>query len=173
MMHRIVTAAVLATLTLGPAAAQTSSNRVAEASDWAVFVEDDPKECWGASKPKSSVNTREGQPVQVRRGEIQLFVAFRPDSAGKGEIAFTGGYPFRAGSTVKMTVGSESYELFTEGEWAWPGDNAQDAAIAASLARGAEAVLVGVSGRGTQTSDTFSLIGFTAAMEEASKRCAN
>ena len=29
----------------------------------------------------------------------------------------------------------------------------------------------GRSGRGTQTKDTFSLLGFTAAVEEAEKRC--
>jgi hypothetical protein len=33
-------------------------------------------------------------------------------------------------------------------------------------------VVTGVSGRGTQTQDTFSLLGFTAAIEDAEKRCA-
>ncbi len=39
-------------------------------------------------------------------------------------------------------------------------------------ARGAQAVVTGVSGRGTQTRDTFSLLGFTASVEEAQRRCA-
>ena len=39
------------------------------------------------------------------------------------------------------------------------------------MKRGAEAVLTARSARGTQTKDTFSLLGFTAAIEDADKRC--
>jgi hypothetical protein len=39
------------------------------------------------------------------------------------------------------------------------------------MKRGADATLVGKSSRGTQTKDTFSLLGFTAAVEDAEKRC--
>jgi hypothetical protein len=173
MMTRMAAAAVLAALTLAPAMAQDSSNRVAESSDWAVFVEDDPQECWGVSAPKSMVNTREGRTVQVRRGDTLLFVAFRPDTGAEGEVAFTGGYPFRPNSTVTLEVGGARYELFTDGEWAWPQGETQDQEIVDAMKRGAEAVLTGVSARGTQTEDTFSLMGFTAAMDEAEKRCAS
>jgi hypothetical protein len=107
----------------------------------------------------------------VRRGDTLLFVAFRPDSGDNGQVAFTGGYPFRPGSTVQLVVGSDSYTLFTEGEWAWPEGDSQDAAIVASMKRGTEAVVSGVSGRGTETRDTFSLMGFTEAMDEAAARC--
>ncbi len=173
MTTRMAAAALLAAITLGPATAQESSNRVAEATDWAVFVEDDPQECWGVSKPKQMVNTRNGRVVQVRRGDTLLFVAFRPNGGAAGEIAFTGGYPFRPGSTVTLNISGDSYELFTEGEWAWPAGDAEDAEIMAAMKRGAEATLVGVSSRGTQTEDTFSLMGFTEAMEEAASQCAS
>ncbi len=173
MTTRMAATALLAALTLGPATAQESSNRVAEATDWAVFVEDDPQECWGVSKPKQTVNTRNGRVVQVRRGDTLLFVAFRPGGGADGEVAFTGGYPFRPGSTVTLNIGGDSYELFTEGEWAWPAGDAEDAEIMAAMKRGAEATLVGVSSRGTQTEDTFSLMGFTEAMEEAASQCAS
>ena len=69
-------------------------------TDWNVFTEESPKECWGVSKPKETVNTRDGQPVSVRRGDILLFVTFRPGKPG--EISFTGGYPFAGGSTVEV-----------------------------------------------------------------------
>jgi hypothetical protein len=171
MTTRMAAAVAMAALILGPAAAQESSNRVAAATDWAVFVEDDPQECWGVSKPKQMVNTRNGQTVQVRRGDTLLFVAFRPESGDEGQVAFTGGYPFRQGSTVTMAIGGDSYDLFTEGEWAWPAGDSEDAEIVASMKRGAEAVLTGVSSRGTQTQDTFSLMGFSEAMDEAAARC--
>ncbi|NEY90046.1 hypothetical protein G4Z14_07010 [Rhodobacteraceae bacterium KMS-5] len=151
------------------AQAQESSNRVATMTDWSVFAEEDPKECWGVSSPKETVNTRDGQPVQVRRGDILLFVTFRPGVAG--EISFSGGYPFAGGSTVGLDVDGTAYELITDGEWAWPGTKDDDAAILAALKKGTTAVLTAKSGKGTQTKDTFSLRGFTAAMEEAAKRC--
>lgn len=171
MTTRMAAAAILAALALGPAAAQDSSNRVAAATDWAVFVESDPQECWGVSKPKQTVNTRDGRVVQVRRGETLLFVAFRPDTGDEGQVAFTGGYPFRQGSTVTLEISGEDFDLFTEGEWAWPAGDNEDAAIVAAMKNGVEAVLTGVSARGTQTEDTFSLMGFTEAMDEAAARC--
>lgn len=165
-------AALAALVALGGAAgAQESTNRVAAQTDWSVFVESDPTECWGVSAPKEQVNTRDGQPVTVRRGDALLFIAYRPGSNVEGEVSFTGGYPFADGSTVSMTIGDDSYDLFTEGEWAWPASPEEDAEIVASMRRGAEAVLVGRSARGTRTEDTFSLLGFTAALEEAGTRC--
>lgn len=152
-------------------AAQQSTNRVATKTDWSVFAEGSPKECWGVSAPKQTVNTRDGKPVSVRRGDILLFVTFRPGTGARGEISFTGGYPFANGSNVTVDIGSEKFQLFSDGEWAWPANSADDAALLAAMKRGAEAVLTGRSGRGTQTRDTFSLLGFSAAMDEAEKRC--
>ena len=164
------TLAVAAITLLGAAAtAQESQNRVATMTDWNVFVEETPKECWGVSKPKETVNTRDGQPVSVRRGDILLFVTFRPGKPG--EISFTGGYPFAGGSTVEVAIDGQTYQLFTDGEWAWPGSAEDDAALLAAMKKGASAVMSARSGKGTQTKDSFSLRGFTAAMEDAEKRC--
>ena len=156
-----------------PLAAQESTNRVAAKTDWSVFVEDDPTECWSVSAPKETVNTRGGRVVSVRRSDILLFVFYRPKAEVKGQVTFTGGYPFASGSTVNLAVDGSEFELFTEGEWAWPASDADDAKIVTALKRGTEAVLTARSERGTQTKDTFSLLGFTAAIEDAEKRCAN
>ena len=154
---------------LAPVSAQESTNRVATMTDWNVFTEEEPKECWGVSKPKETVNTRDGQPVSVRRGDILLFVTFRPGKPG--EISFTGGYPFAGGSTVEVSIDGTPYQLFTDGEWAWPGSADEDAKLLAALKAGTSASLTARSGKGTQTQDTFSLRGFTAAMTEAETRC--
>jgi hypothetical protein len=119
--------------------------------------------------PKETVNTRDGQPVSVRRGDILLFVTFRPGKPG--EVSFTGGYPFADGSTVGVTIDGNAYELFTDGEWAWPATPESDAQLLAAMKNGAQAVVTARSGKGTQTQDTFSLRGFTAAMTEAETRC--
>jgi hypothetical protein len=167
---RIVALAVLGAFA-GPSLAQESTNNVANTSDWSVFVDGTPQECWAVSSPKETVNTRDGAPVSVQRGEILLFVTY-PKGGAAGVISFSGGYPFAGGSSVKLEVGAQSFDLFTDGEWAWPGTPADDATILAALKAGGTAKLTGRSGRGTQTEDTFSLIGFSAAVDEATKRCA-
>jgi Invasion associated locus B (IalB) protein len=163
----------IASWATGPAAQETTDNRVGASTDWSVFQETDPVECFSVSAPKETVNTRDGAPVQATRGEIQLFVLFRPAAGVTGQVAFTGGYPFASGSTVSLDVGGTVFELFTEGEWAWPATPEDDAAIVAAMKRGSDAVVTGQSGRGTITKDTFSLSGFTAAVDEAQSRCAS
>ncbi len=169
-LRRALGAAAIALIVPLGATAQESSNRVNTITDWNVFVEDKPsKECWGVSKPKETVNSRDGKPVSVRRGDILLFVTFRPGKSP--EISFTGGYPFANGSTVNVSVDGKDYEMFTDGEWAWPGSAADDAALMGALKAGTTAILSARSGKGTNTRDTFSLRGFTAAMEDAGNRC--
>jgi hypothetical protein len=165
-------AAVLAAslVLAGTAGAQATSNRVAAKTDWSVFVEDNPKECWGVSSPKETVNTKEGKKIDVRRGDILLFVTFRPGK--QGEVSFMGGYPFASGSTVDLEVNNgQKFQLFTDGEGAWAGSPEDDAKIVAALKAGADVTLSARSGRGTVTKDKFSLMGFTAAMTEAQTRC--
>ena len=159
-------------LTVGAASAQEqSSNRVAAKTDWSVFVEDNPTECWGVATPKETVNTRDGRAVAATRGQIQLMVFYRPSADAKGQVAFTGGYPFRPGSTVNLNISGNEFELFTEGDWAWPASATDDSKIVTAMKRGASAIVTGVSSRGTTTKDTFSLLGFTAAVEDAESRC--
>jgi hypothetical protein len=164
-------AGALALLALPGIAQETSTNQVAAKTDWSVFVESEPTECWGVSAPKETVNTRDGRIVSVRRGDILLFVTFRPGAEVAGEVSFTGGYPFAQGSTVEVEIGDANFEFFTEGEWAWPASAEDDRAVVAAMKRGVEAVMSARSTRGTITKDSFSLLGFTAAMDEAEKRC--
>lgn len=173
LLPRIVGAVSLALMASMGLAQEEATNRVAASTDWSVFEETDPSECFGVSAPKEQVNTRDGQPVQVNRGETLLFVFYRPSQGVNGQITFTGGYPFAAGSTVTLDIGGTEFQLFTEGEWAWPATPEDDSRIVAAMKVGASAILTGVSGRGTTTQDTFSLLGFTAAAEEAQRRCAS
>ncbi|NKX45157.1 invasion associated locus B family protein [Roseicyclus persicicus] len=174
MKHWLVGALVGTALAVagGMASAQEeSTNRVNAETDWSVFVEDNPTQCWVVSTPRETVNTRDGRVVSVRRGEILMFVSFWPGQERMGEVSFTGGYPFADGSTVTMQIGDATFELFTEGEMAWAASPQDDQRIITAMKRGADAVLTARSARGTQTQDTFSLMGFTAAVEDAEARC--
>ena len=138
-----------------------------------MFQGSDPKECWAVTAPKSSVNTRGGAQVQVNRGDILLYVTYRPEQDVKGEVSFTGGYPFAEGSTATLEIAGTTFELFTEGEYAWPATPAEDNKVITAMKRGANAVVTARSSRGTQTKDTFSLLGATAMIEKAEADCAS
>ncbi|WP_407494260.1 invasion associated locus B family protein [Pseudooceanicola sp. MF1-13] len=169
-----VTAAALmgAMLVSTPAIAQqVSENIVSEEGDWAVYEDADPKECWAVAAPKETVNTRDGRVVTVTRSQMLLMTFFRPGAGVDAQVTFTGGYPFANGSTVNLNVDGTEFELITQGEWAWPENKSEDAKIVTAMKRGATAIVTGRSSRGTQTRDTFSLTGFTAAVTEAESRC--
>jgi len=170
-IRSLATSVVLAASLAFPVAAQDSSNRVSTETDWSVFVEDNPTQCWIVSGPKSIRNTRQGREVEALRDEIRLFVSYWPGSGKKGEVSVTGGYAYASGSTVTLDIGSDRFELFTEGEFAWAASPTEDERIIAAMKRGAQAVVTGRSARPTQTEDTFSLLGFTAAVTDAEQRC--
>ena len=158
----------------GPAAAQEKVQAAGANRDWAVYEagEGADRMCWVLSTPKQSVARRGGSAVSVTRGEIYLTVAIFPATDTVNEVSTVIGYPFREGSSVEVRIGSDSFSMFTEGEKAWLADAATDQRMVAAMRAGVEATLTGVSSRGTTTIDTYSLIGFTAALEEAARLCA-
>ena len=166
-----VAAGLLAAWTFGGVAmAQT---RVDAKKDWSIFEAGTGKQkvCWIVSQPTASKATRGGKEVQVNRGDIFLMVAVRPGDGVKNEVSFLAGYPFKGGSKVTISVGSNSYTLFTDGENAWTTSGGEDNKLTQAFRRGARAQVKGLSSRGTTTLDTFSLSGFTAALKAATANC--
>ncbi|MEM9438263.1 MAG: invasion associated locus B family protein [Pseudomonadota bacterium] len=171
-MIRNATAVIAAALIAGSAAAQEESDNFQGAkTDWSIFNDTDPTECWAVTAPKEMVNTRDGRVVAARRDDTLLMVFYRPSAGVEGQLTFTGGYPFASGSTVNLDIDGTEFELFTEGEWAWAASPSEDAKIVTAMKRGSQAIMTGLSSRGTTTKDTFSLLGFTAAVEDAEQRC--
>ncbi|MEM9427866.1 MAG: invasion associated locus B family protein [Pseudomonadota bacterium] len=172
-MYRWI-AGIVAALAAGAAVAQTNE-RVAAYRDWSVFNPADPRECYIVSQPTETTATRGGQTVSVRRGEIRLFVTIRPEAGVDKEVSYTGGYPFQDGSTVTVEIAGETHALNVgtgdSQEWAWPATPERDADLIADMKAGVNAALTAVSSRGTTTKDTFSLLGFTAALAEAERLC--
>lgn len=168
------TAATICAVLATPSVVQASADRVAAHNDWAVFMAGNPTECYIVSQPTGSTARRGGQPVEVNRGDIRMFVRFNPAEGVKNEVSFRSGYPLKQGEPVRVTIGSSSFSFTpVEGdanEWAWPQPQ-DDAPIVAAMRRGSTATVTGVSARDTTTVDTFSLAGFTAAVNEADSRC--
>ena len=155
-----------------PASAQETVRSIAIEKDWSVHENDE--QCWVFSKPTSSENTRGGKPADVRRGVIGLYVGIRKGAPKDVTVSFTGGYPFRKDS-VKVSLGSSKFSFLTgeqgiQAEWAWPLP-IDEVTVIAGMKKGNRAIVTAVSKRGTNTKDTFSLLGFTAALEQAVSRC--
>ena len=155
------------------AGAQATFESVATQRDWFVFEAGTGREkvCWIVSKPKGWTARRGNQTVQVNRGDVYLMVSNRPAANVRNEVSTVIGYTFRQGSEVRVDIGSDRFTLFTDDDKAWAEDAAADAKLIEAMKRGTEAVLTGVSSRGTTTIDTYSLLGFTAALEDAAARC--
>ncbi|MEM7524288.1 MAG: invasion associated locus B family protein [Pseudomonadota bacterium] len=166
--------AAVATLTVFAEPASAQSNESVDAKrDWSIFKQGAgaSRQCWIVSQPVTKTADRGGNPVSVKRGDIFLMVSVRPGEQVKNEVSYVSGYPFKPGGSVTMTIGGSKFELFTEGEGAWTDSADSDDKLVAAMRRGANAVLTGQSSRGTQTTDTFSLLGFTAALNEARTLC--
>jgi invasion protein IalB len=176
MLKRAVTALAVVMAVGAPsgeATAQTQFERAGAQRDWSVFQTGQGGErvCWIVSKPTATDARRDGRRVQVNRGDIFLMVAVRPAQGVKNEISMAAGYAYRADSTVRIEIGDASFEMFAQNDTAWPENAAADDRIVAAMRRGADAKVTGVSSRGTTTVDTFSLRGFSAALDEAQRLC--
>ena len=156
----------------GAAGAQTQQ-RVDAKKDWSIFQAEAEgrRVCWIVSQPTRTAAFRNGKSVQVNRGDVFLMISIRPADGVANEVSFLSGYPFKKGSEVKASVGAKKFTLFTEGENAWAPSAKDDASMIDAFRRGARAKVEGVSKRGTKTVDTFSLSGFTAALEAAVGLC--
>lgn len=136
--------------------------------DWSAFAdkEDGKPLCFMASLPKKS----EGKYTQ--RGETYVVITHRPAEKTIGEISIRAGYDHKEGSEVEARIDSgQPYKLFTDGGYAWARDAKTDQAIVAAMKAGSTMIVTGTSARGTLTTDTYSLTGFTAAYNTISKSC--
>jgi invasion protein IalB len=175
MIQQAMRAAVIVLTAAGAtgASAQTAFEWAGKQGDWDVFHtgEGSSRVCWTVSKPQRQEARRGSQRVSVNRGDTYLMVAVRPAQGVRNEVSTVIGYTFRENSTVRVAIGSSTFSLFTAGDKAWPENAAADDQLVAAMKRGANAALTGESSRGTTTVDTYSLSGFTAAIEQAQSLC--
>jgi hypothetical protein len=155
-----------------PAALQAQDIEYIESNrDWHAFryTENGNPVCYMVSRP-----TRDEGDYTLR-GDIYAMVTHRPAENETNAVSVIAGYPYREGSTVSVTIDNDdSYTLYTgnvgdEGyAWSYPEDQA---AMIASMRAGVDMVVVGTSSRGTRTTDTYSLLGFTATKAAIDAAC--
>lgn len=140
-----------------------------EYGDWGAYTAspNGKKVCFAIAKPTSS----ETKPANRPRNPAYMFISDRPADKVTNEIFIIIGYPFRSNSEAKAEIGSTTFGLYTQGDGAWV-RNASEEAHMIELMRSADTMLVkGMSSRGTQSSDTYSLKGLSEALDRTAKEC--
>lgn len=110
-------------------------------------------------------------PVGANRGDIYAMITIRPRVRIVDEVNIVVGYPLRAASEVRASIGGRTYKLFTEGTGAWLRTPSEDATMVAAMRAGNTLTVRGTSSRGTNTTDKYSLAGFTAAHNAIKEAC--
>jgi invasion protein IalB len=166
-----VTAALAVVVALalpGAGAAQAQDIKsLGQFEDWRAFTfqEDGNKVCYMASQPQKA----EGDYTQ--RGEIYAMVTHRPAQGTQNVVSFVIGYPFKDDSRVNVSIDGKGFTLFTHKDTAWAPDKETDRALVQAMRAGRTMIVKGVSARDTETTDTYSLLGFTAAHNAINKAC--
>lgn len=129
------------------------------------LVEGGQRTCYMYAEPTSSSGD------YSRRGPTYMQVAHRTSDGARDEVSLTAGYTYKDGSEVTLDIDGRTFKLFTSGDGAWTRNAKQDAVLVAAMKAGLEMVVRGTSSRGTLTTDTYSLSGFTAAHDAIGKAC--
>ena len=135
--------------------------------DWESFVlsQEGSKICFAQSKPVIRA------PKKLKREPSRLFVSFRPSENIKNEISVTNGYEFKPKAPVEAKSGKKSYDLYSKGRFAWVVDNEDEAKLIVTMKKASRLMIIGNTGKGDQTTDHYSMMGFTKAYKTAKKSC--
>ena len=110
-------------------------------------------------------------PKKFKRDPSRLFVSFRPAENIKNEISVTNGYEFKLKTPVTAKSGKKVYDLFSKGRFAWVVDNEDEAKLIVTMKKASRVMIIGNSDKGNQTTDHYSMMGFTKAYNAAKKAC--
>jgi Invasion associated locus B (IalB) protein len=125
------------------------------------------KLCFAIAKPTSS----ETNPPNRPRNPIYMFISSRPADKVTNEVSIVVGYPFKPGSDAGVQIGSTSFALYTQQDGAWIKNAAEEAHMVDLMRTADTAVIRGVSVKGTQSTDTYTLKGIAQALERTAQEC--
>lgn len=135
--------------------------------DWGAqtFLEKDKTGCSIWSQP----NKEGGQ--AAKRGAVYVYVTHRPWEKRIDEVSMVAGYTYKKESTVHVRIGGQKFSMFTDGDSAWNRSPKEDKSLVAAMRRGNSMVVTGMPNKGKQTTDTYSLKGFSKAYDAIAKAC--
>jgi invasion protein IalB len=152
----------------GTALAQTAEpESIGTFDNWqaVTFDEGGKKGCYVTSKPTKE----EGNYTQ--RGRVYVLVTHRPADKSYDVVSFVAGYTYGDAGDVTVTIDQTQFDLFTHQDSAWAMDAATDRDLVNAMKKGDSMVVKGKSSRGTPTTDTYSLSGFSRAYQAIAEAC--
>jgi len=153
--------------TFGALNAEENLKSVGKFKDWESFVlsQEGNKVCFAQSIPVVRA------PKKLKRDSSRLFVSFRPAENIKNEVSVTNGYGFKLKAPVTAKSGKKSYDLFSKGHFAWVVDSDDETKLIVTMKRASRLMIIGNTDKGDQTTDHYSMMGFTKAYNTAKKSC--
>jgi hypothetical protein len=168
--------------------AEAKPSLVATFGDWNVFVGEVGKGriCYTLAQPKAR------EPASLKRDPGYAFISDRPAEGVRNEVSFIMGFDVQAGSgadpasdakskskrktpsaagPVALVDDSSSFEMLPKGGDLWVKNAAKESGLIGEMRKGAKLVIKAASLRGNQSVDTYSLIGFSQAMDRLQKEC--
>jgi invasion associated locus B (IalB) protein len=125
------------------------------------------KVCFALAKPSSSKTNPPNRP----RDPTYAFVSTRPAEKVTNEVSVMIGYTLKPGSESTLEVGGASYAMYTQGDGLWIKNAAEEERMVEAMRKSADVVVKGVSAKGTETTDTFSLKGLSQALDRLAQDC--
>ena len=140
---------------------------VGKFKDWESFIlsQEGNKICFAQSIPVVRA------PKKLKRDPSRLFVSFRPVENIKNEVSVTNGYDFKLKAPVTAKSGKKAYDLFSKGRFAWVVDSKDEQKLIVTMKKASRLMIVGNTEKGNQTTDHYSMMGFTKAYNSAKKNC--
>ena len=125
------------------------------------------KVCFALAKPSSSKTNPPNRP----RDPAYAFVSTRPAEKVVNEVSIMIGYALKPGSESSLEVGGSAYAMYTQGDGLWIKNAAEEEQMVAAMRKSAEVTVKGVSAKGTETTDVFSLKGLSQALDRLAQDC--
>ena len=170
MSIKIVKKIIIITLfcfVLGTLNAEENLKSVGKFKDWESFIlsQEENKICFAQSIPVVRA------PKKLKRDPSRLFISFRPTENIKNEVSVTNGYEFKLKAPVAAKSGKKSYDLFSKGRFAWVVDNKDESRLIVTMKKASRLMIIGMTKKDDQTTDHYSMMGFTKAYNTAKKSC--
>lgn len=137
--------------------------------DWGAYAATagGRKVCYALAKPASA----QTKPANRPRDPAYLFVSSRPVENVRNEVSIAIGYTFKPSSEASIKIGSSQFAMYTQNDGAWIKNAAEEAKLVEAMRKNGELTVSGVSGRGAQSTDKYSLKGLAQALDRANQEC--
>jgi len=134
--------------------------------NWESFVAETEKGkiCFAQTVPTKRA------PAAIKRDQSKLFVTFRPTEDINDEISITSGHDYKS-SSVTASSGKKRYSFFSQKNFAWLLDDQEEEKFIKLMKKATDLIIKARTMKGAETTDHYSMMGFTKAYNTAKKTC--